>query len=440
MNIFLIGLNHRTAPVEVREQLAFTREGAATALMLFRNQFPTSEAAIISTCNRVELLIAAEGNSPSRQEILSFVAQSRDLPVNAFKNYLYQLSGEQACRHLFRVASGLDSMVLGESQILGQVKQAYAIASEQGTTGRVLNRLFHLAFETAKRIRTETQLGEGKVSIPAVAVDVARRIFEDFSSKQTFVIGAGEMARLVCEYLRDTDGRRFIITTRTATNARALAEACQGEAVPYDQLDEQLVSADIVITATACPQPILTADRVREAQKRRGGRLLYIIDLAVPRNVEPAVASLPRVFVYDIDSLGRIAGENEQRRAAELISCEQILDEEVVAFESWLERSCLSPLIERMYDDARELSEFELQRLFHKCPDLTHAQRQAVTQLVNRVVGKFMHPCVSSLRNRSATSERLASELHAAAVKVRGGAESRSASAPRPRDEETSES
>ena len=153
MSIHLIGLNHRTAPVEIREQLAFTREGAATALMLFRNQFPTSEAAIISTCNRVELLVATDGESPSKQEILTFIAQSRDLPVTSFKPYLYQLSGEQACRHLFRVASGLDSMVLGESQILSQIKQAYAIASEQGTTGRVLNRLFHLAFETAKRVR-----------------------------------------------------------------------------------------------------------------------------------------------------------------------------------------------------------------------------------------------------------------------------------------------
>ena len=419
MSILLIGLNYKTAPMEVREQLAFSREGAATALMLFRNQFPTAEAAIISTCNRVEVIVATEGDSPSKQEILTFVAQSRDLPVNDFKHYLYQLTGEHACRHLFRVASGLDSMVLGENQIFNQIKQAYATASEQGTTGRVLNRLFHHAFEAAKRVRTETQIGDGKVSIPSVAVNVAKRIFDDFSNKHTFVIGAGEMAQLVCQYLREASERKFVVTTRTLTNAKALAEACEGEAVPWDQLDAQLVHADIVITATACPLPILTVDRVREAQKKRHGKLLFVIDLAVPRNVERAVEDLQGVFVYDIDALGKIAEENQQRRADQLVACERLLDEEVVSFAQWLDESCLHPLIETMYQDAHHLSNYELQRLFNKCSDLTDRQRQAVAQLVERLVGKFMHPCVSSLRARVSASERLASELHASAVKVR---------------------
>src|ERR1041385_6048033 len=164
-------MNHRSAPVEIREQLAFSREGVATALMLFRNQFPRCEAAILSTCNRVEILVASDDDKPSINEVLSFIAQARDLPVNQFKPYLYALSGEQACRHFFRVASGLDSMVLGENQIVNQIKQAYAAASEQGTTGRVLNRLFHYAFEVSKRVRSETQIDQGKVSVPSVAVD-----------------------------------------------------------------------------------------------------------------------------------------------------------------------------------------------------------------------------------------------------------------------------
>ena len=203
--ILLIGLNHRTAPVDIREQLAFSREGVATALMLFRNQFPTSEAAIISTCNRVEMLIASDDEKPTIAEVLSFLAQVRDLPVNQFKMYLYTLSGEQACRHFFRVASGLDSMVLGENQIVNQIKQAYVIASEQGTTGRALNRMFHHAFEVSKRVRSETRIGEGKVSVPSAAVDVAHTIFDDFSSKQTLIVGAGEMAQLVAQYLRDSN-------------------------------------------------------------------------------------------------------------------------------------------------------------------------------------------------------------------------------------------
>lgn len=412
MSILLVGLNHRTAPVEIREQIAFSRDGAATALLLFRNQFPKAEAAIISTCNRVEILIAADGEVPSLADVVSFIAQSRDLPVNDFRTYLYQLSGEQACRHFFRVASGLDSMVLGENQIVSQIKNAYTQASEQGTTGRVLNRLFHHAFEVSKRVRTDTQIGAGKLSISSVAVDVAKRIFDDFSTKQTLVVGAGEMAQLVCQYLREADAKRFVVTTRTLQNARALAEACQGEAVPYDQLDEQLIHADIVITATACPMPFITAERIREAQKHRRGRLLFLIDLAVPRNVDPSCGKLDQVYVIDVDELGRMVAENQKLRNGQLEICERILDEEVAAFEQWLDSTRLNPLIEQMFKDARDLRDMELQRLYRKCPDLDDDQRKAVEQLVDRLVGKFMHPCVSTLRRHSAGSTILAGALH----------------------------
>jgi glutamyl-tRNA reductase len=420
MSILLIGVNHRTAPVEVREQLAFTREGVATALLLFRNQFPKAEAAIVSTCNRVEMLVASDDASPTINEVLSFIAQSRDLPINLFKPCTYTLSGEQAVRHLYRVASGLDSMVLGESQIVSQLKTAYAAASEQGTTGRVLNRLFHQAFEVSKRIRTETTVGAGKLSIPSVAVEVARSIFEEFASKQTLVVGAGEMAQLVCQYLREASAKKFVVATRTFTNGKALADACGGEAVPYDQLDEQLAHADIVITATACPMPIITAQRVREAQKRRHGRLLFFIDLAVPRNVSADVAGLEQTYVYDVDALGRIVEQNQQQRNAQVELCERILDEEVGDFEHWLDSTKLNPLIEQMFRDARDLTTFELQRLDRRCPDLTDEQRQQVALLVERLVGKFMHPCVSALRRSSAPSTFLADELHAEATKSRG--------------------
>src|SRR4051812_36385363 len=208
--------------------------------MLFRNQFPRSEAAILSTCNRVEILVASDDDKPTINDVLSFIAQSRDLPVNQFKTYMYTLSGEHACRHFFRVASGLDSMVLGENQIVSQIKQAYAAASEQGTTGRVLNRLFHHAFEVSKRVRSETRIGEGKVSVPSAAVDVAQEIFDDFSNKQTLIVGAGEMAQLVAQYLRESNAKQFVVTTRTSTNAKALADACGARAAEYDTLDEEL--------------------------------------------------------------------------------------------------------------------------------------------------------------------------------------------------------
>ena len=417
MSILLVGLNHRTAPVEIREQLAFSRDGAATALILFRNRFPKAEAAIISTCNRVEILVASDGEIPTVNDVVGFIAQARDLPVQDFRTYLYQLSGEQACRHFYRVASGLDSMVLGENQIVSQVKNAYAQASEQGTTGRALNRLFHHAFEVSKRVRSETQIGTGKLSISSVAVDVAKRIFDDFSTKQTLVVGAGEMAQLVCQYLRDANASRFVVTTRTLTNAKALADACQGEAVPYDQLDNQLIHADIVITATACPMPIITVDRIKEAQKHRRGRLLFLIDLAVPRNVDPACGKLDQVYVIDVDELGRMVAENQKMRSGQLEICEKILDEEVAAFEEWRDSTKLNPLIEQMFKDARDLRDMELQRLFRKCPDFTDEQRKAVEQIVDRLVGKFMHPCVSTLRRHSAGSTTLAGALHDAVRK-----------------------
>jgi glutamyl-tRNA reductase len=226
------------------------------------------------------------------------------------------------------------------------------------------------------------------------------------------------MAQLVAQYLRDSNAKSFVVTTRSSTNAKALADACAGRAVDYHQLDEELIHADIVITATSCPMPILTIERIRAAQKLRRGKLLFLIDLAVPRNVDPAAAQLENVYVYDIDALGRIVAENQQQRNSQLTQCEAILDEEVGAFEAWLDSIKLNPLIEQMYHDARDLREMELRRLFRACPEFSDEQKRAVTQLVDRLVNKFMHPCVSTLRRQGA-STMLAGELHAAADKAR---------------------
>jgi len=416
MSIVLVGLNHRTAPVEVREQLAFGREGVATALMFFRKQFPGCEAAILSTCNRVEIVAASDGDRPNAADIVSFLAEARDIPADQFKQYLYQFTDEQACRHFFRVISGLDSMVLGECQIVNQIKQAYTQASEQGTTGRVLNRLFHHAFAVGKRARTGTAIADGKLSVPSVAVDVARSIFSDFSDKQTLVVGAGEVARLVCQHLASAaETHNFVVMSRTLANARTLAEACQGTAAPFEQFPQKLLEADIVIMAMGCGNPVLTSQQMREIQKQRHGRLIYIVDLAVPRNVEPEVARIDGVYLYDVDDLGRIVAENQKTRVAALEQCEKILDEEVSSFIQWLNETRLNPIIAQMYSDAKCVRESEMERLIRKCPDLTDAQRQAVGQLVDRLVGKFMHPCVVGVRNSSATAMMaVAGALHAA--------------------------
>lgn len=403
MSIIIVGLNHRTAPVQIREQLAFGREGVPTALLYFQKQFPGGEAAILSTCNRVEVIVATEAVQPTAADIVQFLAEARDLAASDFSPYLYQFNDEAACRHLFRVASGLDSMVLGEDQIVNQLKQAYATANQQGTTGRVLNRLFHHAFQVGKRARATTNISDGKRSVSSVAVNVAKCAMGDFAGKRTLVVGAGEAARLVCQHLACVaKGDQFVVMSHSLNNARVLAEACRAVAAPFDQFEEELIKADVVVTAMNCSQPLLTADRLRQAQKHRGGRPLIIIDLAVPRNVAPDAADVEGVRLYDIDALGGIISEHQQQRAAAVQPCEEILDEEVAAFSAWLGEARLSPLIAGMYRDARAMRDAELERLLRKCPDLTDAQKQAAEQLVDRMLGKFMHPYVVGLRHTPA--------------------------------------
>jgi len=414
MNLLLMGLNHRTAPVALREQLALSREGVANALLLFRQQFPDCEAAIISTCNRVEILVHNKTGAADAAEIMRFLSQVRDLPVAEFKNHLFQVEGRQAVRHILRVISGLDSMVLGESQIVNQLKQAYQLAHEQGTAGPVLHRLFHHAFGVSKRIRTDTTIDVAKTSMPSVAVEVLRRSQPDFATQKILLVGAGEMAQLTARYLHAAGARRLAITTRTFTNARTLAEACCGEAVAFEQLDQQLREADVVITATSCPTAFLRATRVGQAQEARGGRPLLLIDLAVPRNIEPEAGTLPGVSLFDVDALGHMVAENFRQRLGQIELCEKIIAEEVEAFEQWANESKVRPLIEQMYQDVRALAQIEVRRLYSRCPELTAQQQAEVTQLVDRLVGKLMHPCVSAVRQQSmsASAATLAEAFH----------------------------
>jgi glutamyl-tRNA reductase len=397
MSILLIGLSYRTAPVEVREQLAFDSDGAAAALSCFHQRFPGCEAAILSTCNRMELLIASDGDQPATSDVIRLLAEIRDLPAAHFAPHLYQFSGEQACRHFFHVAAGLDSMVLGEYQIMHQVKQAYHLARQQQTTGRILNRLFHHAFESSKRIRTETAVSRGKLSIPSAAVDLLR---VEPNVSQTLIVGSGQTARVVCRHLVDAgNAGRIVVTSRTLEHADTLAADCHVAAAPIDQLDEQLCRSDRVILAVTCPEPILSADRVRRVMSRRQGRPLLLVDLCVPRSVAAEAARVPGVTLHDIDAVGKVVAENEKSRAAALNQCERILDEETAAFEQWLNESRLAPLIEQIYSDARRIRDAELETFLAGSPDLTERQKKAVTQLMDRLVGKFMHPCVMGLRH-----------------------------------------
>ena len=397
MSILLIGLSHRTAPVEVREQLAFDAAGVATALGCFRERFPGCEAAILSTCNRTEIIVAGEGERPNAAEVIRLIAEARDLPVAHFLPHLYQYVGDQACRHFFDVVAGLDSMVLGEYQIVHQAKQAYNLARQEKTSGRNLNRLFHHAFEVSKRIRTETAIVRGKLSIPSAAADL---LPAQNGVAQTLIVGAGQTARVVCRNLVEAgNAGRIVVTSRTLEHADTLAADCHVAALPLEKLDEAICQSDRVILAVTCPEPILTAQRVGEIMRRREGRALLLVDLCVPRSVAAEAGKIPGVTLHDIDAVGRIVAENEKHRAAAVNQCERILDEEVAAFEQWLNESQLAPLIEQIYTDARRIRDAELEKFLAGSPDLTDRQKKAVTQLMDRLVGKFMHPCVMGLRH-----------------------------------------
>jgi glutamyl-tRNA reductase len=398
MSILLVGLNYRTAPVEVRERLAFSREGAARALLLFKRKFPDAEVAILSTCNRVELLVNGDPTAVTQEQIVTFLSHARDVEIDAFRPYLHFLKEAEAIRHFFRVIGGLDSMVVGESQIVSQVKQAYELATTQGTAGAVLHRLFHHAFGVSKRVRSETGIADGKTSMSSVAVDCVQETVPDIACKRILIVGAGEMARLTAEYLRDAHASHFVVTTRTLSNAKALAEICHGTAVPFTDLDHQIARADVVITATNSPVALLTRERISAARASSGNRPLVLVDLSVPRNIEPDVRDLPGVRLYDVDALGRILEDNQLQRLAQLESCEQIVEEEVAAFEKWAAESSVRPLIEQMYQDVRALAEIEVRSFMRRCPELSESQKQAVSQLADRLVGKLMHPCVCAVR------------------------------------------
>jgi glutamyl-tRNA reductase len=405
MGLLLLGLNHRTAPVEVREKLAFGREGAGNALILFRKLFPEAECAILSTCNRVEVLVSGEGDRPDAQDVMEFLARARGASTEEFRPHLYVLGGDDAVRQVLRVISGLDSMVLGESQIVSQMKQAYAAAHEKNAVGPVLHRLFHHAFGVSKRIRSETGIGEGKVSVSSVAMSLIERSFAGLSEASVLVVGAGEMAQQACEYLRDAGVGRLLVTTRTLTNARTLAQACGGEGVAYAELDRHVIDAEIVITATACPTSILTVERVHSAQEARGNRPILLVDLAMPRNIDPQVVEVPGVTLIDIDCLGRIVDANRGEREAAATECERIIEEEVAVFQKWVGEARARPMIDQIVQDVHELANIEVRRTLNRCANLTERQQEEVRQLVDRLVGKFLHPCLATIRSGTDLAE-----------------------------------
>ncbi|RTZ94028.1 MAG: glutamyl-tRNA reductase, partial [Deltaproteobacteria bacterium] len=315
--ITVVGLNHKTAPVEVREKLSFQESQLTDSFRELNRLEGVKESAILSTCNRVEVYTVFQAGTSNTGDICGFLSRFHQVPLETFENCIYALQDDHAIRHIFRVASSLDSMVVGEPQILGQFKDAYGLATQNKATGLILNRLFHKAFSVAKRVRTETRIANSAVSISFAAVELAKKIFDDLSTCRVLLIGAGEMCELAAKHFINAGIYEIYITNRTFNRAIALAEDFGGEAIPFTDYNALFEKVDIILTSTGATEPIVTADVVAAAMKKRKNRPMFFIDIAVPRDVEEKVHDLSNVYLYDIDDLKEVVTSNQQEREKE---------------------------------------------------------------------------------------------------------------------------
>jgi glutamyl-tRNA reductase len=391
VHLLLVGLSHRTAPVELRERVDFQARDLQTALRALASRGSAREAVVVSTCNRAEMYVACEEPEPTRQDLLNFLSDYSEVAAGDVTPHAYDLSDLDAARHLFRVAAGLDSLVVGEPQILGQVKEAHTAATEARTSGPVLNRLFHASFGVGKRVRSETGLGSGAVSVSYAAVALARKIFGDLGGRAVVVIGAGEMGKLTALHMKSQQVRHITIVSRTMAHAARTAEAIGGaSAAPWTDLDAVLAAGDIVITATGAASPILTKAHIESVMRPRRNRPLFIIDIAVPRDVEAEAGEIEQVFLYNIDDLQATVRENLARRASEVARAEAIVAEEVDKFGAWFRSRGAIPTVIALRERFEAIRRAELERLDFKLAALPPDARARVDEITHLIVEKLL--------------------------------------------------
>lgn len=389
MQLIAVGINHRTAPVALREALDFRRDGLDAAHAALTRCELVREAVLVSTCNRSEIYAAVDGEGVA-DACARFMAAYHGVAWETLSPHLFVLRGAEAARHLFRVAAGLESLVVGEPQILGQVKDAFAAAERMKRSGAVTNRAFAAAFTVGKRVRSETGLGEGAVSVSYAAIALARKIFGSLAGRDVLVLGAGEMAELTGVHLRAQDVRGITIASRTLATAEDLAAKLEGRAVPWSALPDALKAADIVVAATGAAEVVLTRRAVDEAMRARRGRPLFIIDIAVPRDVAAEAGAIEQVFLYNIDDLQAIVQENLSRREAELARADAIVSEELGRFVAWLQSRRIVPTVVALRERFENVRQAELRRLEPRLASLPPDARARVDEITHLIVEKLL--------------------------------------------------
>jgi glutamyl-tRNA reductase len=401
MEILLVGINHTTAPVEVRERLAFSADGLREGLPRFLQRTGMDEALILSTCNRVEVLVVRHApdfdSTLSGQVVMDALCDLRGIEGGGrpAPNHFFELHDLDAVRHLVRLSSGLESMILGEGQILGQLRDAYALAVEAGTHGRYTNKVFHLAFRAGKRVRTETELGFGGVSVASAAISLASKVFGDFSRHTACLIGAGEMAEAAARHLRERGIGNLLFVNRSLDKAEQLALEYDGEAIGFERRFEALEQADIVVSSTAAPGLILDHEQFHRVMDKRHTRPIFLVDIAVPRDIDPEINDHDNAFLYDIDSLREVADQNLDRRRRAIPAAERIVESELESFGGWLERLRVEPLVKQLhahFDEVRRCEVLKNQGRF------CEKESEDLEKLTRSIQKKLLHNPTRILR------------------------------------------
>ena len=403
--IVLIGINHKTAPVEVRECIAFTEDESASALQALSGKSSIKEVLLFSTCNRVEVLVVTGNKAEAIDATKDYIAEANKIPRVEFEDSLYIHEGDEAVRHIFRVASSLDSMVVGEPQILGQVKDAYRTATEVKASGVILNRLMHRTFFVAKRIRTETGIGDHAVSISYAAVELGRKIFGSLENKNVLLVGAGEMAELAVEHLIRNKAGQIYVANRTFENGVELARRFNGQPIRFEEISDSLEHVDIIISSTGSPDYVITRDQVKGVIRKRRHRPIFLIDIAVPRDIDPQVNRLTNSYVYDIDDLQGVIDDNIEDRQREAIKGERIVDEAVIHFREWYASLEVVPTIVALRNKLESIAETEIRKTLqsNKIPDESTG---AIEKLAGALINKIMHDPTMFLKKDSMPGDK----------------------------------